>query len=109
MVLPVEDLEVICKREGVEIGIVAVPATHAQEATEMLVSAGVRSILNFAPVEVRVPNNVIVRKVDVAVELQILAFYTREDLTRTAISELSERSNVALENEDHSVRAGEGR
>ena len=47
----------------------------AQEVADRLVAAGVTSILNFAPVVLTVPRGVSVRKVDLAVELQILSFY----------------------------------
>lgn len=57
------------------IGVVATPAPVAQGVADRLVEAGVRSILNFAPVVLAVPDDVLVRKVDLAVELQILSFY----------------------------------
>jgi redox-sensing transcriptional repressor len=62
---------------GSAIGLVATPATAAQQAADRLVAAGVTAILNFAPVILTVPRGVIVRKVDLAVELQILSFYQR--------------------------------
>ncbi len=93
-VYPADDLEEVCRREGVEIGVIAVPASSAQAVTDRLVAAGVKSILNFAPVEVHVPTDVVMRKVDVAVELQILAFYRRQDLTRTAMAGLADVAEV---------------
>jgi redox-sensing transcriptional repressor len=57
------------------IGIIATPATGAQEVADRLVAAGVTSILNFAPAVLTVPRGVSLRKVDLAVELQILSFY----------------------------------
>jgi redox-sensing transcriptional repressor len=57
------------------IGIVAVPETAAQEVADRLVARGVRSILNFAPTILRLPEGVESRHVDVVTELQILAFY----------------------------------
>jgi redox-sensing transcriptional repressor len=54
---------------------VATPAAAAQEAADRLVKAGVTSILNFAPFVLSVPPGVMVRKVDLAVELQILSYY----------------------------------
>ena len=57
------------------IGVIATPATHAQEAADHLVRAGIGSILNFAPVVISVPRHVRVRKVDLALELQILSYY----------------------------------
>ena len=56
------------------LAIAAVPAA-AQDAAERLVRAGVTSILNFAPVLLSVPHGVTVRKVDLAVELQILSYH----------------------------------
>ena len=50
-------------------------ATGAQEVADRLVAAGVTSILNFAPAVLTVPRGVSLRKVDLAVELQILSFY----------------------------------
>ena len=57
------------------IGVIATPAEAAQDVCDRLVAAGLRSILNFAPVVLTVPDDVEVRKVDLAVELQILAFH----------------------------------
>lgn len=57
------------------IGVITTPATAAQDVADALGAAGVRSILNFAPVVINSPAGVSVRKVDLAVELQILSFY----------------------------------
>ncbi len=62
------------------IGIIATPAGVAQDVAERLVAAGVNSILNFAPVVLSLPRHVSVRKVDLAVELQILSFYQQRRL-----------------------------
>ncbi|GGK30114.1 redox-sensing transcriptional repressor Rex [Pilimelia terevasa] len=61
--------------EGVAIGVIATPASAAQAVADMLVAAGVTSILNFAPCVLAVPDGVDVRKVDLAIELQILSFH----------------------------------
>jgi redox-sensing transcriptional repressor len=71
----VEDLPRLVRDRGVAIGVIATPATAAQEVAERMVDAGIRSILNFAPSVVSVPAGVTVRKVDLAIELQILAYY----------------------------------
>ena len=68
-------LEQIIDEAGVSIAVVATPASAAQEVCDRLVAAGVTSILNFAPVPLQVPVGVDVRKVDLASELQILAFH----------------------------------
>ena len=69
------DLAEIVRTRGITIGIIATPATAAQEVADQLVAAGVQSILNFAPAVISVPDGVSVRKVDLATELQILSFY----------------------------------
>jgi redox-sensing transcriptional repressor len=70
-----DDLPTIVAGRKIAIGIVATPAGAAQEVADRLVDAGVRSILNFAPTVVTVPDGVSLRKVDLAIELQILSFY----------------------------------
>jgi redox-sensing transcriptional repressor len=67
-------LEDVVGRRGIEIGIIAVPAGAAQRVGDRLAAAGIRSILNFAPTVITVPN-VEVRRVDLSTELQILAYH----------------------------------
>jgi redox-sensing transcriptional repressor len=71
----VRDIPRTCRERDVTIGMIATPAPAAQGACDLLVRAGVSCILNFAPVVLQVPEQVEVRKVDLAVELQILAFH----------------------------------
>lgn len=74
-VRPLDDLQQIVSSKNVSIGVIATPGPAAQEAADLLVRAGVTSILNFAPVVLTVPLGVTVRKVDLAVELQILSYH----------------------------------
>jgi Trk K+ transport system NAD-binding subunit len=64
----------VARREQVEMGVVAVPGPAAQAVVDAMVAAGLRSVLNFAPVHVRVPDDVAVRRVDLSTELQMLSF-----------------------------------
>ena len=64
----------IARREQVEMGVVAVPGPAAQAVVDAMVAAGLRTVLNFAPVHVRVPDDVAVRRVDLSTELQMLSF-----------------------------------
>jgi redox-sensing transcriptional repressor len=57
------------------IGVIATPESAAQEVCDLMLRNGVTSILNFAPVQIEVPAGVDVRRVDLATELQILAFH----------------------------------
>jgi redox-sensing transcriptional repressor len=70
-----EELSDIVRANSIVIGIIATPAGAAQEVADRLVTAGVTSILNFAPAVITVPEGVSLRKVDLAVELQILSFH----------------------------------
>lgn len=70
-----DELPQIVATKRVTIGVLATPPSAAQEAAEALVASGVTSILNFAPVVLTVPREIEVRKVDLAVELQILSYY----------------------------------
>ena len=74
-VRPFTDLEKIVKEHGVVIGVIATPAGSAQDVTDRMVAVGIRSILNFAPTVLAVPEGVDVRKVDLSIELQILAYH----------------------------------
>lgn len=69
--------------EGV-IGVIATPPPAAQQVADRLIAAGVRSILNFAPTVLSVPPDVQVRGVDMATELQILAFREQSGRDRRA-------------------------
>jgi redox-sensing transcriptional repressor len=87
-----DDLPEVAAREPIAIGIIAVPAAVAQQVADRLVAAGVRSILNFAPTVITVPERVSLRKVDLSIELQILSFHSQrlgEDADGDAPTEAS--------------------
>ena len=71
------DIEEVVAAHAVCIGVIATPAAAAQDVCDRLLAAGVTSILNFAPVVLNVPSGVDVRKVDLSIELQILAFHAQ--------------------------------
>jgi redox-sensing transcriptional repressor len=70
-----DELTTVVKEREISIGIIATPGTAAQDVADRLVEAGITSILNFAPALVQVPDGVDVRKVDLSIELQILAYH----------------------------------
>ncbi|MBJ7529268.1 MAG: redox-sensing transcriptional repressor Rex [Nocardioides sp.] len=74
-VRPFADLEAIVREHGVAIGVIATPAVAAQDVADRMVGCGITSILNFAPTVLSVPTGVDVRKVDLSIELQILAYH----------------------------------
>jgi redox-sensing transcriptional repressor len=71
----VDQLERLVADQHIAIGVIATPAVAAQQVCDRLVAAGVTSILNFAPALLQVPEGVDLRKVDLSIELQILAYH----------------------------------
>lgn len=63
------------KKSGVQVAMLTVPAASAQEVTDMLVKAGVRAILNYAPISLTVPEEVHVQHIDPATHLQRMTYY----------------------------------
>jgi redox-sensing transcriptional repressor len=81
----VQDVAALGGLAGGEVaatGVVATPAAAAQAVTDALVGTGVRSILNFAPTVLTVPGGVLLRTVDLSVELQVMRFYLSRALSR---------------------------
>lgn len=70
-----DSLRSIVSERGIEIGVIATPPTAAQLVADKLTAAGVRSILNLAPVVLKTGDDVNVRRVDLSTELGILAYH----------------------------------
>ena len=68
----------LVRDQGLAMGVIATPAESAQQVADQLIAAGVRSILNFAPCVLSVPDGVDLRTVDLSTELQILAFLAQQ-------------------------------
>ncbi|TCP59281.1 redox-sensing transcriptional repressor [Tumebacillus sp. BK434] len=74
----IDELERAVQEHDIRIGIITVPAPYAQGVADRLVQAGVKGILNFAPVSLLVPPDVHLRSADVTTELHALAYYIQE-------------------------------
>lgn len=74
-VMPMVDLKETVSQHGVRIGIITVPAMEAQNVANQFVEAGIEAILNFAPVIIKVSNDIRVHHADFTTELQSLAYY----------------------------------
>jgi len=85
---PMVELEAVVVERSVSIGVVATPGSSAQGVCDRLVRCGVTGILNFAPVTLQVPDGVDVRRVDLATELQILAFHEQRKAAERGIPQL---------------------
>jgi redox-sensing transcriptional repressor len=69
-----EDLQAVVQKHAVRLAVMAVPADNAQDVADQLVKAGIRGLLNFAPVSLSLPKDVALNNVDLAVQLEQLAF-----------------------------------
>lgn len=75
MIYHVEEMKRLITEQEVDIGVIATPADQAQITAHRLIEAGVKAILNFAPVQIRVPEGFIVENVDFTVKLDHLAYH----------------------------------
>ncbi len=75
---PVEQMAEVIERERIHVAVIAVPAGEAQAVADQLVLAGVKGILNFAPIRLRVPAGLYVENVDLMMALDKVAYYAHE-------------------------------
>lgn len=80
-----DDCERLIKEREISIGVLAVPGPQAQGAADRLCAAGITSILNFAPAVLQVPDEVSLRKVDLSIELQILAYHEQRRMAEESV------------------------
>lgn len=79
-ILSIKRMSSLCRRMKVHIGIITVPAPHAQEVCDRLVEAGVRAIWNFAPTVLRVPEGILVQNENMASSLALLCNHLSQRL-----------------------------
>jgi redox-sensing transcriptional repressor len=77
-IYPMEKLNEIISERGIRVAMIAVPAESAQQVCDLLVAAGVRAILNYAPINLNVPSNVRVQYIDPVIHLQRMTYYISE-------------------------------
>ena len=78
IVQPIQNLDEKVEKEDIQVGMVAVPEKSAQQVADTLVSAGIKGILNFAPVLLEVPESITVKQVDIMSKLKELKYYIDE-------------------------------
>ena len=78
-VTSVDNLKKIIKQENIKIAIIATPPEVAQEIANKLIDSGIKGILNFAPVALKVSNDIFVSNVDMACELESLIFFVKQN------------------------------
>ncbi|HOJ48299.1 MAG TPA: redox-sensing transcriptional repressor Rex [Bacillota bacterium] len=79
-IMPIEKLPEFCRKMNIKIGIITVPAQNAQEVCDLLVESGVLAIWNFAPVHLRVPEDILVQNENMAAALAVLSNHLAEKL-----------------------------
>lgn len=82
----INDLGIIVEQRNIRVAILTVPASEAQQVVDNLIHAGVKGILNFAPVRLRVPPDVYVDNMDMAVCLEKVAFFARQGRPATEVT-----------------------
>ena len=87
----IDRLPELVRELGIAIGVIATPAAAVQDVGDRMVAAGLRSILNFAPAPLAAPPGVSVRSVDLAVELQILAYHEQR---KAALADVRRRGGA---------------
>ena len=79
-VLPLNKMAGLCKRMHVNIGIITVPPEQAQEVCDLMISAGIQAIWNFAPIKLKVPEDVIVQNENMASSLAVLSKHLKKKI-----------------------------
>ena len=79
-ILPMEQLEAFCTEHNVHMGIITVPAAHAQAVCDQLIQCGIRAIWNFAPVHLDVPQNTLVQNENMATSLAVLSMHLQAQM-----------------------------
>ena len=77
-ILGMEQLSAFVRQRSVKMAILTVPAAAAQEVANQLVQAGITGILNFSPIVLSVPEDVMVNHVNVAIELENLSYFIQD-------------------------------
>jgi len=78
-VRPIQDIAKVVRDTGAEIGLLTVPRASAQDSFDRMVAAGIRSVLNFAPIRLDAGPSIHLRNVDLRIHLEELAFFAHSD------------------------------
>ncbi len=79
-ILPMEELEGFCEANNVHVGIITVPASHAQQVCDRLIQCGIKAIWNFAPTHLDVPKNTLVQNENMATSLAVLSMHLQAQM-----------------------------
>ena len=79
-ILHISELESFCKTHKVLMGIITVPAAHAQEVCDKLIACGIKAVWNFAPTHLDVPSNILVQNENMATSLAVLSMHLQAQI-----------------------------
>lgn len=79
-ILPMEELESFCRTNKILMGIITVPASHAQQVCDKLIDCGIKAIWTFAPVHLDVPENILVQNENMATSLAVLSMHLQAQI-----------------------------
>lgn len=79
-VMKMDELELFCRSHKVRMGIITVPAEHAQEVCDKLIACGIKAIWNFAPTHLEVPDNILVQHENMATSLAVLSMHLQAQM-----------------------------
>lgn len=85
IIFHLDDIQKVCKSLDIKIGIITVPMQNAQLVCDNLVDSGILAIWNFAPIHLKVPENILVHNENMAVSLAFLSKHLEESLTEKSI------------------------
>ena len=78
----IDELERFCRANNVLMGIITVPAEHAQQVSDKLIGAGIKAIWNFAPIHLDVPANILVQNENMATSLAVLSMHLQAQIKK---------------------------
>jgi redox-sensing transcriptional repressor len=79
-VMKMDELESFCRSHKVRMGIITVPADHAQGVCDKLIACGIKAVWNFAPTHLEVPNNILVQHENMATSLAVLSMHLQAQM-----------------------------
>ena len=79
-VYPMDKLQSFCKRNKVLMGIITVPAAHAQQVADMMIECGIKAIWNFAPLHLDAPDNILIQNQNMATNLAVLSMHLQAQM-----------------------------
>ncbi len=94
VIYDIKDLREVVRREGIAMGIIAVPAEAAQQVCNQLLDAGIRAILNFAPVRLNGRPNTAIKSIDLSISLEGLSFFLSKQSPDSQNLEQEQKSDI---------------